>query len=238
LPDAHAAQAYVNLRFRWDWAGAEREIKRALELNPNSSEALQMYGLYLILMARYDEGIAAYRRALELDPLNFLIDNRLGWAYSKAGRLDESITHLGNLARLNPEKLMAHYNLAHAYAFKGMYDEAMQHVRIGQRNLVDTASTANFDYAWVIAVSGHRKEAEDLIKAMLIYRRHHYLDPMTLALAYVGLGENEKALQWLEEGYKQHARFMIFLKSLHQFDGLRFDPRFRDLMRQMNFPAE
>lgn len=236
LAEAHAAQAYVNLRFRWDWAGAEHEIKRALELNPNSSEALQMYGYHLTLMGRFDEAIASYRKALDVDPLNFLPNERLGFALSKARRYDEAIAHLRELARLEPHMFMGHYTLAYAYAFKGDYREAMMHVREGQRHLGDVAQPANFDYGYVIAVSGNRQEALELIRIMMAYRRRRYLDPMYIAETYAGLGDKDRALQWLELGYQQHARFMIYLKVLHELDSLRTDPRFQSLMRRMNFP--
>lgn len=236
LAEAHAAQAYVNLRFRWDWPGAEREIKRALELNPNSSESLQMYGYYLTLMGRFDEAIASYRKALDVDPLNFLPNERLGFALSKAGRYDEAIAHLRELARLEPHMFMGHYSLAYAYAFTGDYREAMKHVREGQRHLGDVAQPANFDYGYVIAVSGNRREALQLIQIMMAYRRRHYLDPMFIAETYAGLGDKDRALQWLELGYRQHARFMIYLKVLHELDALRSDPRFQDLLRRLQFP--
>jgi TolB-like protein/DNA-binding winged helix-turn-helix (wHTH) protein/Tfp pilus assembly protein PilF len=236
LPEAHAAQAYVNLRFRWDWAAAEREIKRAIELNPNNSEALSMYGYYLTLMGRYDESIVAYRRAIELDPLNFLPNERLGFAYSKAGRYDDAINHLERLAQIQPGMFMGHYSLAFAYVHKGNCQQGMQHLRKGGRHLDVIAQPASFDYAWVISVCGDRKAAEHLINVMTAYSRRHYLDPMYIAEAYAGLGEKARAIAWLEKGYKQRSRFMIYLRCLHELDNLRSEHRFEDLMRQMNFP--
>ena len=236
LAEAHAAQAYVELRFRWNWAAAEREIKRALELNPNSSEAVQMYGYYLTLMGRFEEAIAAYRRAIELDPLNFLPNERLGWTLSKARRYDEAIAHLQEIARTEPHMFMGHYTLAFAYAYKHMYHEAMAHVREGQRHLGDVAQPANFDYGWVIAKSGNRQEAVDLIRAMDEYSQRRYLDPCYIAFTYAGLDDKDKAMEYFEKAYRARARFLIYIKVMHEVDDLRSDPRFRDLLRRLNFP--
>jgi TolB-like protein/DNA-binding winged helix-turn-helix (wHTH) protein/Tfp pilus assembly protein PilF len=251
LAEAHAAQALVDLRFRWDWQRAEREIKRAIELNPNSSEAFQTYGYYLTLMGRFDEAIATYRHAVELDPVNFLPNERLGFAYYKARRNDEAIRHFQELSRLEPEMWMVHYSLAHAYAYKGEYPLALEEAR---------KVNCKFDCGWILAMSGRRAEAEQLIRQMTDYLsgrnnvawiggwvaqdetaspakdRHPYLDPCWLAYTYAGLGEKEKALQWLERGYQQRSRLMIYLKIMKELDPLRADPRFQALMRRMNFP--
>jgi tetratricopeptide (TPR) repeat protein len=180
--------------------------------------------------------IATYRRAIDVDPVNFLTNERLGFAFVKAGRYDEAIAHLEELARLEPDKFMGHYTLAHAYAHKGRYRDAMAQLQHGQRQLDVIAQPANFDYSWVIAVSADRKDAEALIQVMLEYQRHHYLDPMFLAEGYAGLGEKDKALDWLEKGYQQHSRFMIYLIALRELDNLHSEPRFQDLVRRMNFP--
>ncbi len=251
LAEAHAAQALVNLRFRWDWAGAEREIKRAIELNPNSSEAFQIYGYYLTLMARFDEAIASYRRAVELDPLNILANERLGFSYYKAHRYDEAIAHLRELARIEPDMWVVHYTLAQTYAYKGSYPEAMEEVRKGN---------CKFDCGWILAVSGERREAEQLIRQMTAYldgrsdvgwiggwvahdappaaeKYRRYLDPCWIAYTYTGLGEKQKALQWLERGYQQRSRLMMYLKVMKELDSLRSEPQFQDLLRRMNFPS-
>jgi len=236
LADAHAAQAYINLRFRWNWTGAEQEIKRAIELNPNSAEAIEMYGYYLTLMGRFDEAIASYRRAIDLDPLNFLPNERLGWAYTIAHRDDEAIAQLRELARREPAMFMTSYSLIRVYAFKKMYREAMEAVRKSERKIDARAQPAKFDYGWVIAASGNRREAEQLIQEMINYSKRHYLDPSFIAFTYAGLGENNKAIEWLERGYQQRARFMIYLKVIRDVDNLRSDARFQDLLLRMNFP--
>jgi TolB-like protein/DNA-binding winged helix-turn-helix (wHTH) protein/Tfp pilus assembly protein PilF len=236
LADAHAAQAYVNLRFRWNWTGAEQEIKRAIELNPNSAEALEMYGYYLTLMGRFDEAIASYRRAIDLDPLNFLPNERLGWAYTIAHRDDEAIAQLRELARREPAMFMTSYSLTRVYAFNKMYREAMEAVRKSERKIDARAQPAKFDYGWVIAASGNRREAEQLTQEMINYSKRHYLDPSFIAFTYAGLGENNKAIEWLERGYQQRARFMIYLKVIRDVDNLRSDARFQDLLLRMNFP--
>jgi TolB-like protein/DNA-binding winged helix-turn-helix (wHTH) protein len=230
LAEAHAAQGLVNLRFRWDWAGAEREFERAIQINPNSAEAHANYGYFLTLMGRFDEGIAAYRRAVEVDPLNFLPNQRLTWALDKAGRHDEAIVRLLELKRLEPDAYMVAYGLAHSYAHKKMYHEALAEI--------NRVKCINFDCGWVLAVSGRRKEARELINRLIRLSKRQYIDPVFIALTYAGLGENNKALEWLEMGYRMRSRWMIYLKVVKELDPLRPDPRFQDLLHRMNFPPQ
>jgi len=145
---------------------------------------------------------------------------------------------------------MVHYTLAQTYAYKGMYPEALEEVRHGN---------CRFDCGWILAVSGRRSGAEQLIKQMTDYLdgrsnlgwiggwvasdappstarpQRRYLDPCWIAYTYAGLGEKEKALQWLERGYQQRSRLMIYLKIMKEVDTLRSEPKFQDLMRRVNF---
>lgn len=228
LAEAHAAQGLVNLRFRWDWAGAEREFKRAIELNSNSEEGHVNYGYFLTLMGRFEEGIATYRRAIELDPLNYIPNQRLAWAYGKAGRDDEDIAQLRELEALEPGASPTGYELAHVYARKKMYREALAEVERVKCNRLDCG--------WVMAVSGKRKEARDLIGHLISLSKRQYVDPFFIALTYAGLGERDEAIKWLEQGYRMRCRWMIYLKVVRELDPLRDDPRFNDLLRRMNFP--
>ena len=236
LPEAHAAQAYVDMRFRYDWASAERHIKRAIELDPNSADAYETYGYYLTLMGRSDESIAAYRHALDLDPLSFLPNERLGWALSKARRYDEAIAHLEELRRREPTMFMTNYTLIFAYAFKGRSQEALAGVATSERKSGSRQWPARFDYGWIIATYGSRQESEQLLQEMTAYSQQHYLDPCFVAFTYAGRGDKDKAIEWLERGYRQHARFMIYLRIQREVDNLRSDPRFQDLLRRMAFP--
>lgn len=227
LAEAHAAMGLVKLRFGWDWAGAEQEFKRAIELNPNSEEAHTNYGYYLVLMGRIDEGIAEFRRAIELDPLNILPNERLAWAYMKARRFDEAIILLLELKRLEPDAHVVGYQLGIAYAHKGMYREALAEVERVKCTL---------ECGWVLAVSGRHQEARKLINELIELSRRKYVDPGLMAVTCAGLGEKDEAIKWLEQSYRLRGRFMIYLKSVHEFDPLRDDPRFQALLRRMNFP--
>ncbi len=228
LAEAHAAQGLVKLRFGWGWAEAEREFKRALELNPNSGEAHTYYGYYLTLMGRFEEGFAALRQAIDLDPLNTLPTERLAWAYMKAGRFDDAIVLLLELKRLQPDHYMARYQLAHAYAYKGMYREALAEA--------ERFKCTYLECGWLLAVSGRRQEARKLISRLIELSQKTYVDPGLIALTYAGLGEKDEAIKWLEQSYRLRGRWMIYMKSVREFDPLRSDARFQELMRRLNFP--
>jgi TolB-like protein/DNA-binding winged helix-turn-helix (wHTH) protein len=227
LAAAHAAEAAINLRFRWDWPKAESGYRRAIELNPSNTDSHIVYGRYLTLMGRFDEALATYRRAIELDPFNLLARFSPGWVYGKAHRYDEAIPYLRDVVEVDPTWMLAPYELAHAYARQGMYLEAVAEAE---------KAKCWSDCGWLYAVAGRREEARAILNELIQDSEKRYVDPGFIAFTYAGLGDRDRALGWLEEGYRRRSQWMIYLKVTPEVDPLRSDPRFQAILRRMNFP--
>jgi TolB-like protein/DNA-binding winged helix-turn-helix (wHTH) protein/Tfp pilus assembly protein PilF len=236
LTEAHIALGAINLRFDWDWQGAEREFKQALELNPNSVDALYMYNEYLVLTGRFDEGIAANKRAIELDPLSPSMSVNLGWSYFKARRYDDAIAQFKKTLELAPNFFPAHMQLAWSYAVKGMHTEAIAEAEKALAYAPANAPVLLGSLAWVYAVVGRRAKALELLSELNDLAAPGYAEPVNLAFGYAGLGEKDLAFEWLRRGYEERSTNMIFLKVEPLLDSLRDDPRFQDLLRRLDFP--
>ncbi len=235
LAEAHSALGEVKFNFDWDWPGAEREYKRALELNPNSVDAHWQYALFLVrIMGRLDEGIAEAQRALELDPLSPLTNVVLASNYLRSRRYDEAIAQYKRALELDPNNGAAQENVAWCYTLKGMYPEALaEYKKLGEFPYLEHARLV-----YLYAASGRRKEALKAIQELRRLSVRQYVDPFDMAIAYAGLGDKDSVFEWLRKAYDERSEEMTVLKAEPFFDPLRSDPRFRDLLRRMNFPSD
>jgi TolB-like protein/Tfp pilus assembly protein PilF len=236
LPEAHVAWGGVLQSHLWDWPGAESEFRRALELDPNLAGAHHWYSDFLMAMGRHDEAIASARRAVELDPLNLAINMTLGAAYFYARRYEEAMAQQRRTLDLDPSFAPAHRSMGGALEQLGRYDEAIAEYRKGAALSDDLSATSLLAHTY--AVSGQREEAwrilEDLEEAAA---RDRYVSPYSLAAAYAGLGNADRAFELLNRGYHSRDRGMAMLLVAPRFDPLRADPRFTDLLRRMKFPG-
>ena len=227
LPDAHAALARVK-QDEWDWAGAERGYKRAIELNPNLAEAHARYSQYLSATGQTTEALAESKRAQELDPLQA---SRRGWgALYSARRYDELIEKLQLAIKLEPDVGVAHGVLAATYDSKGMHDQAINEYQ--EWISIDGETTSILCYlGHALAMSGKRGEARAILNKLKTTKE--YVSPVELAALYIGLGDKEGAMSLLEKGYDAHDPHLENLKVDPLYDSLRPDPRFQDLMRRV-----
>ncbi len=231
LPEAHAALGLAKLNYDWDWPGAERELKRAIELNPNNADARHHYASYLGAMSRFDEAIAEAKRAVSLDPLSLRMNLRLGWAYMIARRYDEAIDQYKKTLELDPNYIQARLYLAWSYTLKGMYPAAFAEYNA----MGEYGSTNNF-VGFLYAVSGRRGDARKLVEKMRRLSAQQHMDPYNRAIPYAGLGDRDNAIMLLNQAYDERSAEMPQLKVEPFFDSLRSDPRFQELVRRMNFP--
>ena len=231
LAAAHSALGLV--RFcEWDWLGAEREYQRALELNPNSVDALGNYSYYLTSMGRFQEGITAINHAVELDPLTPSNSLQLGWTYFIARRYDESIDEYNKTIAQSPDLERARHMIAVNYAKKGMYAEA-----VSECERVPAPSHAPYllaNLGWVYGVSGRRAEALKSLDRLKELSGRRRIDPSVYAMIYAGLAEKDRAFHWLNKAYELRSCWLHGLKAFPTYDPLRDDPRFQSLLRRLN----
>ena len=232
LAPAHVSLAIVKLFYDWDFAGAEKELRRAKELNPNYPDAYHFYGHYLELVGRFEDSIVETKRGVELDPTSLIINAELGLAYYYARQPDQAIAQLRKTLELDPTFAYASYNMALAYAQKGAYQE-----EIAELNRVRPLSG---DWSWIIAEIGYvdaalgkRAGALTAIEQLNERRAREYIEPVLVVYIYVALGDKDQAFAWLDKGYQERSGLMCWIEIEPKFDPLRSDPRFIDLLRRM-----
>jgi TolB-like protein/Tfp pilus assembly protein PilF len=233
LAEAHTSLAYVRFSDDWDWAGAEVEFKRAIELNPNYATAHQWYGEFLGDLGRYEESLAERKIALMLDPLSPVIRSELGLSYLEARQYDRAVDELRKTAELYPDFPLVHSFLSAAYEYSGRYDEALAECR-GAIDFDGSANVPHPGLASIYARSGRRAEARQLLTQMTNETKHGFFSPTSIARVYVALGDKERAFEWLEKACNARDWGMINIKVWPGFDDVRSDPRFADLLKRMN----
>lgn len=232
LAEAHASLAFVRMHYEWDWPGAEREFKRAIELNPSYATAHHWYAYYLMARGRTDESLAEIKRAQEIDPLSLIINTDVGEMYFFARQYDRAIEQCQKTRELDPNFDLAVRLLGWAYLQKGMHQEAITelqravHLSEGRRD-----STALLGYAY--AVVGRRDEAKKILSELKEMEKVSYVAPFEISLVYTGLNEKDQAFTWLEKAYDDRSGSLILLNADPASDGLRSDPRFADLVRRV-----
>jgi TolB-like protein/Tfp pilus assembly protein PilF len=231
VAEAHAAAGYVAL-FNWDWRVADQEIRRALELNPNLSLAHFYYGQYFSSQGRLDDAIAEHKRALELDPASQLMNQALCGMYYSSREYDKSIQQCRKVVEMFPDVSMPHDTISGDYTQKKIYEKALQEY---QRSLIlqgETELSAAMGKAFAAGewVGVLRKRVE-------VSQKHDTsdYDPAFVAECYAALDEKDKAFLWLEKAYDEHSS-LLFIKVEPDFDNIRSDPRYSDLLRRMGLP--
>jgi serine/threonine protein kinase/tetratricopeptide (TPR) repeat protein len=239
LAEAHAALAYVVYYADWDWPRAEREFKRAIELNPNSALAHDRYAKCLNTRLRFKESMSEAQRAQELDPLSPEIVSELGSVFLLARRYDESIAQFQKALDLNPNLPVVRALLAWAYAMKAMYPQALtEYDKIPDQDKAVAAENQLVagGLGWVYAVSGRRADALKIAKEFRDLSSHAYVDFYFVAGIYAGLADKDEAFRLLEKGYEEHSASMPYLTVDSFWNGMRSDPRYADLLRRIGLP--
>jgi tetratricopeptide (TPR) repeat protein len=239
LAEAHAELAYAEWFSDWDWSSAEREFKRAIELNPNSAISHARYSECLQTRARFDEAIAEGERSQELDPLSPQMLANLGYGYLAFQRYDESIVRFQKALDLYPDAAWIRQQLAVAYAMKRMYPQAFaEYDKIAKQDRVVTAENQLVagTLGWLYAVSGWRLDALRIAEEFKGLPSHVYVDFYEIASIYAGLGEKDEAFRLLEKAYAERSGSMPWLAVDPWWYGMRSDPRFADLVRRIGLP--
>ena len=229
LSEAHASLAFCLDLYDWNWDSAEREFKRAIDLNPGYATAHHWYGWHLVEVGRKDEAIAELREAANLDPLSLIIGADLAEVLLVAKLYQQSIQQSLSTIAMDPAFAVAHYQLGQAYVQNGMYSDAMVEFQNAIK-LSGANTTFTSNLAYVYALAGRRGEAVKILNDQK-NRDHGLTNSAEIALIYVGLGKNDQAMTWLERAYEE--RFNPSILARPSFDPLRSDKRFQDLMNRI-----
>jgi TolB-like protein/DNA-binding winged helix-turn-helix (wHTH) protein len=235
LAEPHATLGGIKTSFDFDFPGAEKEYKRALELNPSYASGHMWYATYLTWMARHNEAIAEIKRAQELDPLSLIINAIAGCVFCYARRYDEAIAECRRALELNPGFYPAHLYLGMAYEWEKQYAQAISEYEKAAA-LEPGNLRARVSLGCAYAAAGKRTEALGIVSNLIQLSKRRYVSPYGIACIYAALGDVDQACAWLEKAYEDRADGLYNLKVSPRFDPLRSDPRFRDLLRRMNLP--
>ncbi len=233
LAEAHTSLAHVKGRYEWDWAGAERDYLRAIELNPGYALAYGWYGLQLKCQRRFDESLFRLRQAQQLDPLSPSLLVYESVTYRSAGQFDQAIARLRQALEFDPDFATAHIHLGTAYLHKGMFDDALAAYRkAGSLGI----PAIQFYLGHTYAAAGQRTEALKLLAEMKALSARQYIRPYGFGVLYTELGERDLAFEWLNRAVDEHDTFVSNLAAEQRFDSLRPDPRFALLLRRLGLP--
>lgn len=236
LAEAHASLAYIKEAYDWDWDGAERGYRRAIELNPNAASVRHSYALFLAIPRRFDEAFAHIRRAEELDPLSRGIKRGKGWLYFWAGDFDRALAYWQMLLELERDFHQVHYSLALAYTGKAMYEEAISaHLKAIAASGKEFRSMLLLAHAY--GKSGRASEARRIIAGLTGRAKDEYVSGYDVAIAHLGLGNKAAALRWLEQAYDDRDELGKLARAPFWWDPLRSEPQFQDLLRRLRLPG-
>jgi TolB-like protein/DNA-binding winged helix-turn-helix (wHTH) protein len=228
LAEAHVSLAVIAQDYDWDWPTVEKEYRRAIELNPNYPTAHQWYAESLALQGRFDEAFVEIERARQLDPLSLIIGSDYAVILYFSRQYDRAIEQFRSVLDREPNFPRAHM-VAYAYAQKGMYSEALHDIEGWSRTGNDPQWAL---LAYVYGRAGQQVKARQALRNLQQLSQGEKSHAYSIAVAYLGMGDNEKALTWLQESYAERT-ITIGLRVDPTFDPLRSDPRFQELLHRM-----
>ena len=237
LSEAHFAMALVYWQYDYDWGGADKEFKRALELAPRNRQAHAYYGEFLIAMGQFDRGIGENRRATELEPLSIEASGNLGYSLYFARRYDQAVKQLLAAIDLEPDYWFSRVYLGLAYEQQGDLANALEELQKASRlGLESEIPYPLAELGHLYARMGRRSEAEQVLKQLEQRSERSYVPAYNMATIYVALDRKEQALTFLEKAYADRSSFIQVLKVDPELDPLRSDPRFAELLRKVGSP--
>jgi adenylate cyclase len=230
LPEAHLSLACA-LGGAFDWRNAQIEFDRAIELNPNLAWTYEIYAWFLGGLGRLDEAIAKDKKAIELDPLNSFFQSALAYFLYHARRYDDAMVQIRKTLELDPTSTLARHLLGCCLLWKG--DTAGAIAEFQRSKIVVTGAWYQGLLGYAYAISGDRPKAEQVLGELEELAKHQYVNSSAFAAIYLGLGEKEKALDWLDKCYENQESACWLLKVDPIYDSVRNEPRFQALLKKI-----
>jgi TolB-like protein len=235
LSEAHTALA-CTLMLEWDWAGAGREFKRAIQLDPNLTTGNPChYVEYLMAVGRPGEALGEIERAQEIQPLSLFLSNILGWVYYGSRDYDRAVRQHQKVVAIDPHFAFGHWCLGMDYSQKRKYRAAIGECR--KARLLGASRNVLSGLGYAYAMAGDEDGAQQVLKELRGLLRAGYAPPYAFATIYAGLGEKDAAFDWLGRAYEVHDAGLIWLKWDPQFDNLRSDSRFQNILKDIGLQA-
>jgi len=235
LGEANTPQAAVLWLHDWQWQEAQMEFKRSLALNPAYPTANHWYAEYLMTMGRHEEAIALMRKSQELDPLSSIISVAIGWAYYMGRRYDDAMEQLRRTVDLDPNYPVTYWILGQLLRTMGHYELAAAEGEKGV-TLSGGSPLMRAALAHTLAAAGMRKKAMRILADLTELTKRKYVAPYFFAGIHIGLGEDDRAMEYLEKSYEEHSHWLFYLHMDPSMDSLRCKPRFQDLLRRIGLP--
>jgi serine/threonine-protein kinase len=233
--DPELAEAHLSLAVAhggaFDWPNAQIEFDRAIELNPNLAWAYEIYAWFLGGLGRLEEAIAKDKKAIELDPLNSFFQAALAYYLYHARRYDDAMIQIRRTLELDPATTLAHHLLGCCLLWKGDTAGAIAEFQKSKIMVAGAWYQGLLGYAY--AISGNRPKAEQILRELEEVAKRQYVNSTALADIYLGLGEKEKALDWLDKSYQDQESACWYLKVDPIYDSLRNEPRFQALLKKV-----
>jgi eukaryotic-like serine/threonine-protein kinase len=232
---AHVSLGVARLHSEWDWAGAEREFQRAIELNPSWAPAHHWYAHLLLARDRINESVAESERASELDPNNVMWGSCVGWHCLYARQYDDSIKHLHRVIAKTPDQFLAYLYLGRAFEATGRLPEAIEAFQTSAKLSMNSA-TVLAALAHAYGRSAQREKSMAILNDLVRRSQTEYVSAYDIAVIHAGLGNTDEAFGWLEKAYLERSAWLAHIKWDERFAEYRTDPRFVSLVRRIGLP--
>jgi eukaryotic-like serine/threonine-protein kinase len=232
LAAAHHSMANYKANYERDNAGAKREFDRALELDPNDSSIYFDYVQLLANIGESEQAIALAQRAKLIDPQDSYVSYTLAQAFILAGRYDEGLRETSTTIALDDKNWWGYYWRGVAYSEKGMHDEAIAALQTAAG--IDDSPLIRGVLACSLARAGRRTEAQHIIDELILASKSKFVSQSSIAMGYGGLGEKDKAFEWLDKSLESHDEAILWIYKHPMFSPLRDDPRFKELLKTLN----
>jgi len=234
LSDTHVSLGHLIKECEWDWEGAINSFKRAIQLNPNNGFAFVQYANLLRVLGQFDEAISKARQGLALDPLSPISNASVIHALYAARKYDQVIEEASRAIIMNLEYFPLLMRAGLAYSHKGMFSKAIEKMKLAVQ-LSGEHYSMKAHLGYINGVAGNHAEAQRMLEALLKTSKIEYISPLYFAIVYIGLGDNQQAIDWLEKALEMKEHRLLYLYTDPIYDPLRTDPRFIEIINKIGF---
>jgi DNA-binding winged helix-turn-helix (wHTH) protein/tetratricopeptide (TPR) repeat protein len=234
IAEAHVALGFCKLWFEWEWDAAEKEFRRAIDLNPGSGISRMGYAILLTALGRHDEALQEGQQAIELDPLSPILNANIGWALHCAKRDEQGLLRIQKTLEIEPNFWVALLHGGRIHLQMREYSKAIEAFTHARRTSAENSETISL-LAYAHALAGEGTKALQLLEELQEQSQRKYIPPHNIAVIHQGLGNREQAFRWLDKAFEDRDVRLSYLKIDPKWDCYRSEPRFRELLRKIGF---